>query len=175
MSQGHIIVLGLALLSGVPEGWAQETDGGARFEQTPYSDQQVVFDFYFDEPAKIHAALYWLRSYMHPLLEEPYGQAPEFMQIKVIIHGTEIVTLAKHNYEKYKEAVERMRYYAQLGVEFRVCALAAQDYGYSLEDFQDFVIEVPSAMADLAHWQLEGYALILPQVLEKKHSIESIR
>lgn len=175
MSQAHIIGLGLALLIALPEARADEAGSGARFEQTPYSDQQVVFDFYFDEPAKIHAALYWLRSYMQPLLEEPYGQAPEFMQIKVIIHGTEIVTLAKHNYPKYKEAVERMRYYAQLGVEFRVCALAAQDYGYSLDDFQDFVIEVPSAMADLAHWQQEGYALILPQVLEKKHSIESIR
>ena len=142
----------------------------------PYNEEQkVVFEFYFDDPQKIATALFWLRAYMNPLMDHPYNMAPEFLDIKVIIHGTEIVTLAKHNYKKYKEIVERMRYYSGFGIEFRVCNLAAHDYGYSPEDFHDFVIVTPSAMTEMAHWQQEGYTLIIPQVLEKKFTIEEIR
>ena len=147
----------------------------AKVEQTPYTEQKVVFDFYFDEPQKIASALYWIRSLMKPLLEEPYGYAPEFLDLIVVVHGTEIVTLAKHNYEKYKDVVDRMKYYAALGVDFRVCGLAAEDYGYRAQDLQDFVKLVPSAMAEIAHWQLQGYALIKPEILPKKYAIEDIR
>jgi intracellular sulfur oxidation DsrE/DsrF family protein len=148
---------------------------GAEFVQTPYSEQKVVFDFYFDDPLKINSALYWIRSLMNPLMEAPYDMAPELLDLKVIIHGTEIVTVAKHNYAKYKDAVERMRYYSDLGIEFRVCGLAAQDFGYKTQDFHDFIKVTPSAITELAHWQLEGYALITPEVLEKKFSVEEIR
>ena len=149
-------------------------DGATRVE-TPYAEQKVVYDFYFDEPAKINSALYWIRSLMIPLGEEPYNHAPEFMDIVVIIHGTEIVTVAKHNYEKYKDAVERMRYYAALGVKFRVCGLAAADFGYLDKDFYDFIEVAPSAITELSHWQQQGYSLITPVILEKKYSIEEIR
>lgn len=147
----------------------------AKYIQTPYKEPKVVFDFYFDEPQKINSALYWIRSLINPLSEDPYGYAPEFMNIVVIIHGTEIVTVAKHNYIKYKEAVERMRYYAQLGVEFKVCGLAAGDYGYRQSDFQEFIHIVPSAIPELVHWQQQGYAVIAPNIMEKKFSIEEIR
>ncbi len=169
----RILLVFLAWCPAMATSAAGET--GARFEQTPYGEQKVVFDFYFDDPQKINSALYWIRSLMNPLMEEPYGLAPEFMDLKVIIHGTEIVTVARHNYEKYKSAVDRMRYYASLGVDFRVCGLAAQDFGYRREDFQDFITVVPSAITELAHWQLQGYALIRPEVLEKKFAIEEIR
>jgi intracellular sulfur oxidation DsrE/DsrF family protein len=146
-----------------------------KYIQTPYTEQKVVFDFYFDDPQKAASALYWVRALLAPLMDDPYGYAPEFMDIKVIIHGTEIVTLAKHNYKKYKDIVERMRYYSELGVEFKVCTLAAEDYGYNLKDFQDFVQLIPSAITELAHWQLQGYALIKPEIMAKKYSIEELR
>lgn len=148
---------------------------GAEFVQTPYQEPKVVFDFYLDNPQKINSALYWIRSLMNPLMDTPYDMAPEFMDLKVIIHGTEIVTVATKNYAKYRDAVERMRYYALLGVEFRVCGLAAADYGYRLDDFQDFIKVTPSAFTELAHWQAQGYALITPRIMEKKYSIEEIR
>jgi len=147
----------------------------SKYEETPYSEQKVVFDFYFDDPAKINTALFWIRSLINPLMDEPYGMAPELLDIKVIIHGTEIVTVARKNFDKYREAVERMRYYASLGVDFRVCGLAAHDYDYDIDAFYDFVKVVPSAITELAHWQLEGYALITPQVMEKKYALEEIR
>lgn len=149
-------------------------EGGTRV-QTPYEEQKVVYDFYFDEPEKINSALYWIRSLIVPLGEEPYNHAPEFMDIVVIIHGTEIVTVAKHNYEKYKEAVERMKYYHALGIRFRVCGLAAEDYDYDDKDFYDFIEVAPSAITELTHWQQQGYSLITPVVMEKKHAIEDIR
>ena len=147
----------------------------AEVVEPPYTQQQVVFDFYFDDPAKINAALFWVRSLINPLTQEPYNYAPDLLDIKVVIHGTEIVSVAHKNYAKYRDAVERMRYYAEFGVEFKVCQLAAQDYGYRPEDFYDFVQVVPSAITELAHWQLEGYALITPQVMEKRFTIEEIR
>ena len=154
---------------------AADDEQHAKFIATPYTEQKVVFDFYLDDPAKINAALYWIRSLMNPLTEEPYGLAPEMLDLKVIVHGTEIVALARKNYERFSDAVERMRYYASLGVSFKVCALAAHDYGYSVEDFYDFVEVVPSAITELAHWQLQGYALITPQVPIRTKTIDEIR
>ena len=143
--------------------------------ETPYSEQKVVYDFYLDNPQKINSALYWIRSLINPLMAEPYGLAPEFLDIKVVIHGTEIVTVARKNYAKYRDAVERMRYYASLGVKFKVCGLAAEDYDYDTGDFYEFIDVVPSAITELAHWQLQGHALITPVVMEKKFSVEEIR
>jgi intracellular sulfur oxidation DsrE/DsrF family protein len=147
----------------------------SREVQTPYSEQKVVYDFYLDNPEKINSALYWIRSLMNPLMDSPYEMAPEFMDIKVVIHGMEIVTVARKNYDKYRDAVERMRYYSSLGVEFKVCGLAAKDYGYDSDAFYEFIDVVPSAITELAHWQLQGYALITPTVVEKKLSVDEIR
>jgi hypothetical protein len=162
----------LVLISMAPLARASD---GPRFVYPEYEPPRVVYEFYLDHPQKIGAALYWLRSLINPLGEPPYSFAPEMMEIKVVLHGTEIVTVAKKNYEKYKTAVDRMRYYAALGVEFKVCALAAEDYGYKVDDFQDFIDVVPSAFTELVHWQMQGYALITPQVLERSESLEAIR
>lgn len=147
--------------------------GEARFVQTPYAPPRVVLDIYLDDPAKMASALYWLRGIVLPLSVAPYDYDPE--TIKVVLHGTELVTVAKKNEAKYKEVVERMRYYADKGVAFKVCMLAMEDYGYALKDLQDFVQAVPSAMTELIHWQNQGYALLIPQVMDKKFNIEDIR
>lgn len=147
----------------------------AVFTATEYQPVNAVYDFYFDNPEKINSALYWIRSLINPLTEAPYNFAPEFMNINVVIHGTEIVTIAKKNYPKYKEAVERMRYYHSLGVKFKVCNLAAQDYHYSIDDFYEFIEVVPSAFAELAHWQMKGYALITPNIMTRRETLEEIR
>lgn len=147
----------------------------ARYVETPYQPPNVVYDFYFDNPEKINSALFWIRSLIKPLEEEPYNIAADFMNIKVVIHGTEIVTVAKKNYEKYKNAVERMRYYHALGVEFKVCNLAANDYQYKLDDFYEFIDVVPSAFTELTHWQMQGYALITPKILTRNVTLEESR
>ena len=170
--RGKLLTLLLCLMVSCP---GRAEPAVSQSVQTPYTEQRVVFDFFFDDPAKINSALYWVRALINPLMDEPYALAPELLDIKVVVHGTEIVTLARKNYDRYRDAVERMRYYASLGVEFKVCGLAAQDYHYATDDFYDFVDVVPSAITELAHWQLQGYALITPQVLDKKYAIEDIR
>ncbi|AGA34687.1 hypothetical protein TVNIR_3050 [Thioalkalivibrio nitratireducens DSM 14787] len=148
---------------------------GASVVQPDYAEPRVLFDFFFDHPAKIGPALYWLRGLINPLQDRPFNMDPEFMDIVVLIHGTELVTLARHNEQQYQQAVDRMRYYALLGVKFRVCGLALEDFGYTPEDLQPFVEVAPSAMTELAHWQQQGYALITPQVMERRVPLDEIR
>lgn len=142
---------------------------------TPYAPAKVMFEFYLDDPQKIGSALYWVRALTNTLQAHPYNYTPEDLSIVVVIHGTEIVTVAKKNEAKYQEAVDRMRYYADLGVKFKVCGQAAEDFGYAVKDFQAFIEVVPNAINELAHWQQQGYALIIPQIMDKKFDIESIR
>jgi intracellular sulfur oxidation DsrE/DsrF family protein len=165
----------LTLLTLLWLGMLAPAQAAGKWVDTPYAPARVAFEFYLDNPQKIDSALYWVRSLMNSLFEAPYNYSPEDLKIVVVIHGTEIVTVAKKNEAKYQGAVDRMRYYANLGVTFRVCALAAEEYGYSLHDFQDFIEVVPNGITELAHWQQQGYALITPQVLEKSIDIESIR
>jgi len=148
---------------------------GATYTETPYKEPKVVFDFYFNEPEDINSALYWVRTFMNTLMDEPYNIAPEMMDLVVIIRGMEIVTVAKKNYQRYKAAVDRMRYFSMLGVKFKVCGLAAKDYDYALEDFQDFVEVIPSSINELVYWQQQGYVLVQPKILSKKYSVEEIR
>jgi intracellular sulfur oxidation DsrE/DsrF family protein len=81
--------------------------------------------------------------------EAPYSLFPEDMSIIVLLHGTELVTVARKNEAKYEELVQRMRYYASQGVKFKVCGLALQDYGYTDADMQPFIEITPSAMTEL--------------------------
>jgi hypothetical protein len=147
----------------------------AKVVQTPYQNPKVLIDIYLDDPQKLASALYWLRSLVNPLTEAPYSMFPEDMKIVVLMHGTEIVTLARKNQARYEEVVQRMRYYADMGVKFKVCGLAVKDFQYTAQDLYDFVEVTPSALTELMHWQNQGYALITPQVNEKKFSIEQIR
>ncbi|MEW6119400.1 MAG: DsrE family protein [Pseudomonadota bacterium] len=165
----------LTLLAALWLATSPPAQAAGKWVQTPYAPSRVMFEFYFDDPQKIGSALYWVRSLMNPLTEAPYNYPPEDFSIVVVIHGTEIVTVAKKNAAKYQEVVDRMRYYADLGVKFKVCGQAAEDYGYAVKDFQDFVEVVPNAITELAHWQQQGYALIVPQIMDKKIDIESIR
>jgi intracellular sulfur oxidation DsrE/DsrF family protein len=161
------------MLLGVP-GLNQGAEPG-NLVHTPYGTQKAVFDFYFDDPKKIGSALFWVRSLLNPLSEHPYNTTPDEHHVVVVVHGTEIATLAKKNYDQYRDVVERMRYYAEFGVEFKVCALAAHDFGYQPDEFHDFVEVVPSAMNELVYWQQQGHGLITPQIKFKARSTEEIR
>jgi len=162
----------MILLTCVP---ASPVQAQAKFVQTAYQNPKALVDIFLDDPAKLGAALYWVRSLVNPLTEAPYSMFPEDIKIIVLLHGTEIVTLARKNQERYQEVLQRMRYYADMGVKFKVCGLALQDYGYSAADMQDFVEVTPSAITELMHWQNQGYALIPAVVQDKKFSIEQIR
>ncbi len=147
----------------------------ARVVQTPYQNPKALVDIFLDDPAKLGAALSWVRNLVNPLTDAPYSMFPEDIKVIVLLHGTEIVALARKNQERYAELLQRMRYYADLGVKFKVCGLALRDYGYTPADMQDFVEVTPSAITELVHWQNQGYALVPAIVQDKKLSIEQIR
>jgi intracellular sulfur oxidation DsrE/DsrF family protein len=147
----------------------------AKVVQTPYRQPKALIDVYLDDPAKLASALNWVRGVMNPLTEAPYSMAPEDIPVIVLLHGAEIVALARKNEARYHDVVQRMRYYADLGVKFRICGLAMKDYDYTPADLQDFVEVVPSALTELMYWQNQGYALIPATVMDKKYSIEQIR
>ena len=151
---------------------------GAEFVQTTYNAPfKVVVEFYFDEPEKIKPALEWVSNIIYVLSREPYEFIPgEDIDIVVVIHGTEIVTLVKKNRKKYKDVWDRIESMSMYGVKFKVCSMAAElIYHYKPGDFPDFVELVPSAITELLHWQHKGYALLIPRVFERKRSIEEIR
>jgi intracellular sulfur oxidation DsrE/DsrF family protein len=162
----------LALLSSLCHAPAHAQ---ATVVQTPYQNPKALVEVYLDDPRKLGGALNWLRGLINPLTLSPYNMEPEDMHIIVLMHGTEIVTLARKNEARYKELVQRMRYYAETGVKFKVCGLAMKDYGYTAADLYDFVEVTPSAIPELMHWQMQGYALIPATVIDKKFSIEDIR
>ena len=171
-SRRRVLAAALAL----PAAWAHaQASAQARFVQTPYSNPKALVDVYLDHPAKMGAALYWVRSLVNPLVEPPYSMLPEDMSIIVLLHGTELVTVAKKNEAQYEDVVQRMRYYVSQGVQFKVCGLALKDFGYRAEDMQPFIEVTPSAMSELVHWQNRGYALVTPVVTDKKLATEDIR
>ncbi len=147
----------------------------AKFVQTPYKNPKALVDIYLDDPRKLASALNWVRGVMNPLTEAPYSMVPDDIPVIVLMHGTEIVTLARKNEERYRDVVQRMRYYADMGVKFKVCGLAMRDYDYQPADLFDFVEVTPSAITELMHWQLQGYALIPALVNDKKFAIDDIR
>jgi intracellular sulfur oxidation DsrE/DsrF family protein len=155
--------------------WVGHASAQGQRVQTPYQNPKVLFDFYLDDPAKMGSALFWVRAFVNPLIEAPYRFFPDDMKVIVLLHGTELVTVARKNEAKYEEVVQRMRYYADMGVEFRICGLALQDFGYTDADMQPFIQIAPSAITELVHWQNQGYALVTPQVPDKRFSIEDIR
>lgn len=163
-------ILALLCLAPVAASHAQAT-----WVQTPYSQPKALVDVYLDHPDKMGSALYWLRSLVNPLIEPPYSMLPDDMHVIVLLHGTELVTVARKNEARYEEVVQRMRYYASQGVKFKVCGLALKDYGYQPKDMQAFIEVTPSAMTELVHWQNQGYALITPVVTDKKVALEDIR
>ena len=155
--------------------WHSTAQAQATFVQTPYEHPKALVDIYLDHPAKMGAALFWLRSLVNPLTEAPYSMLPEDMSVIVLLHGTELVTVARKNEAQYEDVVQRMRYYVSQGVKFKVCGLALKDFGYQMADMQPFIEVTPSAMSELVHWQNRGYALITPVVTDKKVATEAIR
>jgi len=102
-----LMLLVLLILSAMSPALA-----AGKWVATPYAPAKAVFEFYLDDPQKIGSALYWLRALMNPLQDAPYNYSPEDLNIVVVIHGNEIVTVATRNEAKYQDAVDRMRYYA---------------------------------------------------------------
>ena len=144
---------------------AFSAQAGGTFLQTPYGSPKVVFEIYLDNPAKLGHAINWVRNMTHTLSRDPYTFDPK--TLKVVMHGVEIQATVKEFENNFPDTVEKMRALSEQGVEFKVCNYAREQYGYTFDDFQDFIQVVPSAIVEVAYWQNQGYALMTPQVFFK--------
>lgn len=136
--------------------------------QTPYQKPfKVVYEIYLDHPEKLRSALGWISNVIFVLTNPPYNFDLEDIQIVVVSHGRELPVFVERDRKKYEDIVERIESLSVYGVKFKVCRMAAEQiYGFSDKDFYPFVELVPSAITEIIHWQLQGYALIIPQVFE---------
>lgn len=139
-----------------------------KFVQTPYAVPfKVVYELFLDHPEKIRPALGWISNVIFVLTNPPYNYSPEDIQIVVVSHGRELPVFATRNRDQYADIVERLESLSLYGVKFKVCKMAAEQiYGLSEKDFYPFVELVPSAITEIIHWQMQGYALMIPQVFE---------
>lgn len=118
---------------------------------------------------KLRPALGWISNVIFVLTNTPYNFSLEDIHIVVVSHGRELPVFVAKNREKYADIVERIENLNMYGVKFKVCRMAAEQiYGLSEKDFYPFVELVPSAITEIIHWQLQGYALMIPQVFEIK-------
>ena len=165
MQNRIVLILVIGIVTG-PQCFAE--DNAAPYGSSEFTtfdginnlDQlKVVFDFNFYDPHGIKRALHPI-SYMLKTTQE-YGPVSfEPVDIIVVSHGSEVVAFAKQNYKEFKDIVDRSSRFAELGVKFEVCSVAAAALGFSPNDFHGFVRVVPTGGYALVYHQNQGYALL---------------
>ena len=167
MTRPTYLVLLLCLLPTIP-GFAENPVA----DTSPYGESQfhvwpeleaveelkIAFDFNFNDPQGIERALYPV-SFILKTIQE-YGPATFEPNIVVVLHGSEVVALARQNYQRYQAIVDRASRLADLGVKFEICVVAASALGFQPEDFHGFVDIVPLGTYALAYHASKGYAVI---------------
>ncbi|MCX8164457.1 MAG: DsrE family protein [Aquificaceae bacterium] len=136
--------------------------------QTPYQKPfKVVYELFLDHPEKLRPAIGWISNVVYVLTNPPYSFSPEDLEIVVVSHGRELSVFVAKNRKDFADMVDRLESLSMYGVKFKVCKIAAEQiYGLSERDFYPFVELVPSAITEIIHWQMQGYALMIPQVFE---------
>ncbi|MEZ0323698.1 MAG: DsrE family protein [Hydrogenothermaceae bacterium] len=130
---------------------------------------KAVFDWSLDSPEEVPIVLIYISNYIKAYQE--YYPMAEY-KIAVVSHGGEAAIFAKKNYEKFKEAVDRMKSLSEsYGVKFYVCKNVVKALGFEPEDLQPFIILVPAGVLKVAELQEKGYRLI-PTVVRKLDTVK---
>ncbi|MCB1547304.1 MAG: DsrE family protein [Hyphomicrobiaceae bacterium] len=128
---------------------------GSTFRPMRYGSQRAVYDFNHAEPRAGLAALGYLRNHLAALAD--FGDVSASVLV-VVAHGNELHAFARANAALYPEAEAALDELAARGVLFRVCRNAARSRGYAPEDFYRVCAVVPAAVAEIAHWQAQGFS-----------------
>lgn len=130
---------------------------------------KVLFHIFLDKPEKFRPALGWISNVFQVLTNPPYEFSPEDIKIVVVSQGREIPFFTLKSRMEHPDVYERLESLSLYGVKFKVCRIAAEQlYGLSDRDFYPFVELVPSAIVEIAHWQQEGYALVIPMLFDRE-------
>ncbi len=153
-----VSVLAMVMLMTTPL-WAESEEpwGRASLDEIDYAPQKVVYDVAEGDPERFERILD-RASFLNNL----YGADPFDASIVLVLHGDEIEFFAVENHEQYGELMRRAQSLTLAGpIEFRMCAAAAHERGFSPEDIHGFVRVVPMADAEIIRLQQEeGHAFM---------------
>lgn len=125
--------------------------GSARLTETEYKPQKVVYDVHVKTVAAIESVLD-RASYLSTIT----GADPFDQSIVLVLHGSELSFFAKKNYPKHIELMQRAQSLVESeAITIKMCKIAAQSQGFSLEDIHGFVEMVPMGDAEIIRLQYE--------------------
>jgi len=143
----------LLLLSLTATAAGQAPWGKASVEDIQYQPHKVLYDV--SSPGKAYFEGVLDRA---SFLSKIYNADPFDASIVLVLHGDEIPFFAIKNYSKYKDLMQRAQSLTVGGViQFRMCKVAAQGYGFKPEDIHGFVKMVPMADAEIVRLQQEEH------------------
>jgi intracellular sulfur oxidation DsrE/DsrF family protein len=143
----------LLLLSLGATAAGQAPWGKANVENIQYQPHKVLYDV--SSPSKAYFEGVLDRA---SFLSKIYNADPFDASIVLVLHGDEIPFFAIKNYRKYKDLMQRAQSLTVGGViQFRMCKVAAQGYGFKPEDIHGFVKMVPMADAEIVRLQQEEH------------------
>lgn len=149
------VLLLLASLPINPAAAAPEAPWGhAKAVEQTYANQKAVYDVMVNSESAMRSVISRAQ-----LLLALNGSDPFENKVVIVLHGNEIPYFAIKNLTEHEELMQRAQSATQSGlVEFRMCKLAAEAYGFHPEDIHGFVTLVPMADAEIVRLQQEGYA-----------------
>ncbi len=105
-------------------------------------------------------ALYWVLPRVEKYLLELRQRYPK-LQIAMLSHGDEIVSLTSDNRKNHKTTHNLLqKLVTQHGLLFHVCGTMAEMSGLDPEDFPDYVDVVPYGPSQIEDYQHLGFVLI---------------
>ncbi len=127
----------------------------ASLTPTRYKPQKVVYDVHVTTADAVESVLD-RASYLSAIT----GADPFDQSIVLVLHGKELSFFAIENYDKYKELMQRAQSLVESEViRIKMCKIAAQSQGYSVDDIHGFVEMVPMGDAEIIRLQYEeGHA-----------------
>jgi uncharacterized protein len=138
----------------------------SKFRDTPYTPQNVVYEFNYQTPEEGVRALGYVRNHLRAL--EEFGDVAKDSHIVVVMHGYELHAVAREQREHFPEVYGLLQELTEKGVSFYVCRNSARGKGYDTDDFYDLTTVIPAGMSELGHWQAMGYSYINPQLMERR-------
>ena len=147
-----VLALGLWLPWSTSFGAESAPWGRADVKAIDYAPQKVVYDVAAADEASFSRVLDRV-SYLNTI----YQADPFSASIVLVLHGDEIPLFAIARLDRHRELMKRAHSLMLSGpIEFRMCRVAAHEYGLEPADIHGFVKIVPMADAEIVRLQREG-------------------
>ncbi len=138
--------------------------GGTAIDQStqPYHDLKAVMDLKVRNPSDVAFGYVTAKR----IIAQPGAK------LVVIIEGPAIAVFAKKNYLDHQGIVDNWAELADAGVQIEYCGNSVHGFGFKPSDMDGLSKSNPAvvnigAFPSIAHYEQQGYGLIMPAQLEK--------